>query len=960
MVTSLKEWGVAGPGVLASVRGPLLERDQQLREINAWIETAAGGTGGAVLLRAGAGLGKTALLASARLAAERAGMRVLVGSGRELEREMAFGVTRQLFEQYVRGLSESDRAAALRGPAQLAIPALGLTEAPEGPGDPLGAVHGMYWLTANISDQGPLMLAVDDLHWADSETATFLSYLAPRAPELPLLVIAAQRPEAPIAAIRLHSAIAGDGFKQLDLQPLTSAAIAELASKEFGRIAELGFVQVCHRATGGNPFLLHELLRTAASDGIEPVDSNATEIHHLGLSQVARSILVRLTALGENALRVATAAAVLDAHADVRHVAALSALDPETVLDTWDLLVHADILQAVQPLRFVHPIVRSAVYNDLPPGERTRAHREAARLLGTDGVASPHVAVHAAACEPAGDSEIVDMLGAAAAEALASSAPDSAARYLERALAEPPPPSQRAELRFKLGLALTDVDLGRAATTLISAAELATDLTLRRSAFRWAGWSLAYASRIVEAIAAFDDAIALAEDPDEAVVWATNRDGYALWWTGDEDRDERRAQLHARARSAVADTPSGRANLGLAALDMCMTGCGSADRAMELVGMLDQPAEEFDESSRPLGAVRIMCDDPLPSIYAPVWQESARRGHVLLAAFSRAALAQVELRRGALLDAEEDARAGWEVFAPLRETPTIMYWWTAAPLAQILIHRGLVDEAEQLVAASGVCDVDLDIVIFPWPPLIRAQLAFAHGEIGIGIELLMKTGSWLEDRGFTNPTHVPWRALVAPALAATGRAEEARALIATGLERARQFGSPWALGMCLRAAAAAERGESAIRLLRESIAVLEPSPCRLEHAESLFALGAALRRASQRSEAREHLRAALDIAHNRGAVPLARRAREELTLTGARPRRAVLSGPDSLTGGERRVAELAAAGMSNPEIAQTLFVTRKTVETHLGHIYSKLSIDGREHLAETLFGARLPDPVDER
>ena len=130
--------------------------------------------------------------------------------------------------------------------------------------------------------------------------------------------------------------------------------------------------------------------------------------------------------------------------------------------------------------------------------------------------------------------------------------------------------------------------------------------------------------------------------------------------------------------------------------------------------------------------------------------------------------------------------------------------------------------------------------------------------------------------------------------------------------------------------------------------MLERSPCRLELAESHFALGAAMRRASRRSEAREHLRLALDLAHNRGAVPLAKRAREELTLSGARPRRAVFSGPESLTAGERRVAELAAAGMSNPEIAQTLFVTRKTVETHLGHVYAKLSIAGREGLAELL------------
>lgn len=928
----------------------LLERERQLRALDDRLAEALTGQGGAVLVAAGAGLGKTSLLAQTRTAGERAGMRVLLGSGRELERELAFGVTRQLFERYLRGLPERELDIAFRGAAGLARSALGLAEAVDEAGDPLGSIHGLYWLIANICERVPLLLLVDDLQWADAQTIALVSYLAPRASEHALLVVVATRPDPPGMASTLRATVGQ--FQQLELPPLSSDATAELTRTQFGREGEPGFVGACHRSTTGNPFFLQELLRTAAANGIEPLDTHAADVQQLGPAQVARSILLRLAALGEDAQRTATAVAVLDAHAEVRHVAALSGLDSEAVLDIWDLLARADILQTLQPMRFTHPIARSAVYNELAPGERTRAHREAARLLSADGVAARHVAVHAAACEPCGDAEIVDMLHAAAADALASSASDSAARYLERALVEPPPASKRAQLRFELGLALANVDLARAATNLIRAAELTSDTQLRTSALRWGGWSLAYAGRVADAIAAFDDAIALTDDPDEAAVWATNRDGYALWWTQDPDRAERRGQLQERARSATADNPAGRATLGLAALDMCLAGRGSAARAMELVGLLDEPAAAFDESSRPLGAVSIMCDDPRPSIYTPVWQDSARRGQVLLAAFSRAALAQVELRRGDLLDAEEDARAGWEVFASQRDKPTIMYWWTAAPLAQILIDRGLIEEAEELVASSGVCDVDLDVVIFPWPPLIRAQLAFARGQTGIGIEILLQTGRWLEDRGFGNPTHVPWRALVTPALAASARLDEARAVIAVGLERAREFGAPWALGTCLRAAATTERGDDAIRLLRESVSVLEQSPARLEHAESLVALGSALRRANRRSEAREQLRAALDLAHTRGAVPLAKRAREELAATGARPRRAVLSGLESLTASERRVAELAATGMSNPEIAQTLFVTRKTVETHLGHVYSKLSIAGREQLAEILAAAR--------
>jgi DNA-binding CsgD family transcriptional regulator len=152
----------------------------------------------------------------------------------------------------------------------------------------------------------------------------------------------------------------------------------------------------------------------------------------------------------------------------------------------------------------------------------------------------------------------------------------------------------------------------------------------------------------------------------------------------------------------------------------------------------------------------------------------------------------------------------------------------------------------------------------------------------------------------------------------------------------------------LRCAGAIEQGETGIALLREAVEVLEPSPCRLEHAHALLELGAALRRSNQRADARGYLRPALEMAHQCGATPLAQRAQRELAATGARPRRVALSGIDALTASERRVAELAAGGLSNPEIAQQLFVTRKTIETHLAHAYQKLSISSRRQLPDAL------------
>ena len=165
------------------------------------------------------------------------------------------------------------------------------------------------------------------------------------------------------------------------------------------------------------------------------------------------------------------------------------------------------------------------------------------------------------------------------------------------------------------------------------------------------------------------------------------------------------------------------------------------------------------------------------------------------------------------------------------------------------------------------------------------------------------------------------------------------------LARARAWGAPRAIGIALRA-----RGLVAgdLESLREAVAVLEDSRARLELARALVDLGAALRRGNRRSEARDVLRRGLELAHRLGAAPLEATAQAELQATGARPRRLVLSGVDSLTPSERRVAELAAGGMTNRDIAQSLFVTPKTVEVHLSSVYRKLGIASRAQLEPAL------------
>ncbi len=181
-----------------------------------------------------------------------------------------------------------------------------------------------------------------------------------------------------------------------------------------------------------------------------------------------------------------------------------------------------------------------------------------------------------------------------------------------------------------------------------------------------------------------------------------------------------------------------------------------------------------------------------------------------------------------------------------------------------------------------------------------------------------------------------------------GEQDEARRLAAEELELARTWGAPRALGAALRAAGLVAGGKNGLTLLEEAVEVLADSPARLEHAKARTELGAALRRANRRAEAREQLRQALELATHCGAAPLAARAETELLATGARPRRISLSGVESLTPSERRVAVLAAEGPTNREIAQALFVTTRTVEVHLTSSYRKLNISSRSQLAAAL------------
>jgi DNA-binding CsgD family transcriptional regulator len=333
--------------------------------------------------------------------------------------------------------------------------------------------------------------------------------------------------------------------------------------------------------------------------------------------------------------------------------------------------------------------------------------------------------------------------------------------------------------------------------------------------------------------------------------------------------------------------------------------------------------------------------------------DARRRGDALIVAHFHLFRAIVSLQRGDLADAEEDLRS-----AELDLTATAsLELFRVGYLAIALAERGQIAEAGRVLEAAEVTGPITTAFRIPGQ-YARAYVDLEAGRAETALEGLMATGQMMQSISFRTPAWFPWRSQAALALHHLGRGEHARRLATEEVELARRWGAPRTLGTALRGLGLVERGAAAERALREAINVLAPSHARLEHARALVGLGAALRRANRRREAQDLVRRGLDLAYRTGAAAVVHNAQEELAAMGARPRTPVLTGVEALTGSERRVARLAAKGLSNKEIAQALFVTVKAVEVHLTNVYRKLGIRSRSRLSGALSaGVPAPEPA---
>ena len=947
---------MAAPDLAASMPVPvapvLVDRDAELSRLAELLAAVQSGEGSVVVIEGPAGVGKTALLEFARSRALDAGFGVLTGRGNEFEQAYPWGVVRNVFAPALAGPSP-DGASPLTGAARLADAALGLrrapTEAYPASPDAMGAaLHGLYWALANLAAEKPFLVAVDDAQWADGPSLRWLGYLATRVEDIPVLLAIALNPDASADEPDLPLPFAADAATLLTPRPLSSAGTRRVVEQHLGPDVEGALVEACDAATGGNPFLLHSVLKEFEDQVATPLE----DVPEIECPAISRSVTRRLARLAPEARELAAAVAVWGTKPRLVEAADLANIDHNQAVRAADALAAAGLICPKEPLEFVHPVVNAAVLYSIPAHRRSAWHARAAELLEEAGAPLEAIAAHLLAIEARGDTLLVELLCEAGMDALSVGAPEAACTYLKRALAEPPSDAQRPTVLRLLGHAEGSLHRPEAAKHLRAALSLTDDVRERVKLTRELAVPLVHSGHVHEAVSVLEDSydeLAGADRERSLELEADNVNAGRL------HPDLRPAAL-ARARKLYDARLEGRTfaeRVALAAVagegdavvatadeaNACARNALAGDRLLTEAGS-EAPSYWYAVS----GLVLADSVEPARAAVDAAQAEAREKGSTLGSALAHCFQALLEHRAGDLPAAEADFRQAIELTPNARWAART---YALAFLIDILLERGRPDEAAAALAASDMPETAPPVLPYLMLQQSRGRLRIKLGEMDSGVADMQAAAEGFAAGSF-GACLWPWRSWHALELARNGEVGEAVDLAREEEALVRAFGAPRAWGISLRTVGVVQGGEPGIASLRDAVEVLDRSPAVLERARAQIDLGAALRRAGHRAEALERLRDGLDVAHHCAATALTEHARSEMALAGARPRRDAAHGRDALTASELRVARMAADGMMNREIAQDLFVSLRTVETHLTHVYRKLTIDSRDALARAL------------
>jgi DNA-binding CsgD family transcriptional regulator len=933
-------------------RPALLERQYELEAIDAAVAGVDEGAGVFLLFDGEPGIGKSVLLHELTERARARHVRVLAARATPIEQDVPFGVAMQLFAPVLEGASPAERERLLAGPAGLAGSLLSGGEA-----QGAGSLQGLRWLAARLAHPRRLAIAVDDVQWCDTPSLRLLHVLAPRLEELPLVVAVTHRPEASADPDGLAGGLAGLPRVRM----LRPAALSEDASAVVVRSlmvrAEPGFCAACAEASGGNPYLLRELVMTLRAEGRVGLLSEAPEVARVVPRSVAAAALVRIARLGDPALHLAQAVAVLGDGAPLELAARLAAGPAgshagieEEAAATADRLAAVGVLAPGLPLRFAHPLLGAAVQGDIPPAARQLAHARAAEALGQAGAPATAVATHLLlGPRPFGDDAVTALLEAGE-EALVRGDPVATERFVGAVLEQP----LAGEVRrtAETALALAEGAAGRP-TALAHLQRVLVDE--REPAAR--AESLRALCRVHFARGEFVAAAAAAREaqasvgPEHPLFPTLFAVRMACVTFGPEAVDAEvlafRAQL---VQDAFAGTmPDDPALVAQVVPLLALLGAPAArvrqvfDAAFAAVARV---APEWDGVLLAFLAAAAVYAEDAPRVERAI-AESERfaiaRGSAVAWSHARHWRAEIRFREGRLDEALADAQESLDIAGG--------GWAFYTSRAAALLVRGqiAVGDLQAAGAAQALADrADQHALFSHFAQASRGELLLAEGRAAEGLAALEGAGRGFAARGFSNAAVLPWRPQAVVAAMALDDVERAAMLAAEEVEEARRIGLPGRIGAAIHAQALATTDvEARAQLLTEAVSALESAIDRLELASALADLGALHARRGRMTEARGPLVRAGELARACGAAPLAARVQAALAATGVRQRGGGAD-RDELTATERQIAQLAAEGMTNRQIAGRLVVSPKTVEWHLTHAYAKLGVTSRRELAGAL------------
>jgi DNA-binding CsgD family transcriptional regulator len=917
----------------------VLGREQELATVQRLLDERQAGPL-AVIIEGDAGIGKTTLWAAALDLARKRSWRVLAARPAEAELRFSYVALRDLLGPLV-----DEAIEGLPGPQRRAVEIAFLRA--EGHADAPALSAGVLGMLRAAAASGPVLVGIDDLQWLDADSARVLDFALRRMTTEPVGVVAASRPPGPgPVPLRLERAVGGQPPQTVVLGPMAAGELHQLVHARFERWLPPPVLRRVHAASGGNPFFALEMSRALIRRGM-PSSTQALPVP-ITIGELVRDRLEPLSPRAREALLVVSAAP----RAPAALVAAAAAADGQIAEGLAEAEDAGILVQADGGLEFTHPLLASVVYSQVPPARRRRLHRSIAAALADGGSDAKARAWHLGLGAEGPDADVADALDAAAASARSAAAPEGAAGLAELARRLTPPGRDRDRVRRTLDFAQYLFEAGDTTGARSELEALVDEMApgpdrarvlVRLAIVRyWAESQPAGAACAQQAVA------------EAAPGTLTRAEAHALvaqlcHHSNLERETHARQAIELLGQQAHPDPRIMSAALVGLAMAHHYTGRGVPDQVLSKAIELEECAAKRPpvtwRARANLGLFLKWADDfdGARPILTAMCQDAADEGDESSLPDLLEQLAELELWAG---DWERAARYANECVEAAQWTgQAVVISLNRCVRGLVNAHLGLADQARSDAQAGlAFAEERADPWVAGWGWRVLGFLELSLGRLADASQNLSRADTVAESIGLREPAQWRFRADQLEALIGLGELSRATELLAPFEEQARAAGRPWALATSARSRAmllaARQNPDGAAAAIELALAHHQHLAMPFELGRTLLTQGRLRRRTKQKRAARESLQQALHIFEQLGAPLWMERTIAELARIGLRP-----AAPLDLTSTEKRVAELAAVGHTNREIAQALFLSVHTVEDNLRRIYRKLGIRSRTELA---------------